>query len=573
MGRLSEYFDIKKDAQGNHYMEVHLEGIALLRLVLTNKGTAFTQDERVALRLDGLLPPQVNTMEQQVSRVYGGFKRQPDPLAKHQYLRALQERSELLFFATLESHLEEMMPIVYTPTVGQAVAEFSYLYQNPRGLSLSTINVDRAHEVVSCYPMNEVRMIVATDSSAILGLGDQGYGGLAISIGKLSLYTAGGGVSPYHYMPVKLDVGTDRFDLINDPTYLGVRQRRLRGEPYLKFLDKFVDSIRERWPHAIIQWEDLSKDVAFTVLDRYRERGPSFNDDIQGTGAMALAGCLSTCRLKSESLTEQKVVLYGAGAGGIGVAWAIVEGMVREGLSKEDALQRVLVLDSKGLLIDGRPMESFKQDYAQPADSIEDWKIAGEIPTMLETIENSGATILIGLSGQAGAFNEPVVKAMLQNAPRPGIFALSNPTSITEALPEDLFQWTEGRAIVATGSPFPDVEYEGQHHPIGQGNNSFIFPGLGFGAILSKCSKITDRMVIEAAYGLAEYTAACETGRHCVYPPVGDLQEVSIRVATKVIRCAIEEGVARNDKLKDIDLNTYVRSRFWRAKYLPFVRG
>ncbi len=570
---ISPYFDIKKDAEGRDYMEVYLEGIALLRLVLSNKGTAFTEDERVALGLDGLLPPQVNTLEQQVERVYRGFLREPDPIAKYQYLRALQERAETLFYALLEQHLEEMMPIIYTPTVGQAVQQFSHLYQNPRGLSFSPLNIDRADRVVRNFPWNDVRMIVATDSSAILGIGDQGYGGLAIAIGKLAIYTIGGGVNPFHTMPVKLDVGTDRLELLNDEFYLGVRQRRLRGERYLTFLDKFVKAIHERWPRAVIQWEDLSKDVAFTVLERYRKRIPSFNDDIQGTGAVALAGLLSASRLKGEALRDQRIVILGAGAGGIGVAWAITQGLMREGLSREEACDRVCVIDSRGLLVQDRSAEAYKQDYLQPREKIAGWTIANDIPTLLETIEHTKATALLGLSGQAGAFNHPVVQAMARNTTRPVVFPLSNPTSACEALPEDIVEWSDGRAIVATGSPFPDVMCDGQTHHIGQGNNAFIFPGLGFGAILAECREITDGMVLEAAYALADYTTAAhlQTGR--IYPPVRELREVSIRVAVRVIEQALKEGVASKTDLAGRDLDTYLRSRSWKPRYLPIVRG
>ncbi len=573
MGRLSQYFDIKTDSLRNQYMEVFLDGIALLRLVLTNKGTAFTPEERIELRLDGLLPPQVNTLEQQLERVYRGYLREPSDIARYQYLRALQERAEILFYALLDRHLEEMMPIVYTPTVGQAVQEYSYRYQNPRGLSFSPLNIDRATALVDNYPMNEVRMIVATDSSAILGIGDQGYGGLAISIGKLALYTVGGGVSPFHTMPVKLDVGTNRLDLINDPAYLGVRQRRLRGEAYFAFLDKFVDAVKTRWPHAVIQWEDLSKDVAFAVLERYRGAIASFNDDIQGTGAVALAGMLSACRLTATPLSEQTVVLLGAGAGGVGVAWALVEGMVREGLERAEAHRRVLVLDSRGLLLAGRAMEPYKLPYAQTRERVAGWQFDGEVPNLLEVIENAGASALIGLSGQPGAFSEPLIAALGRNTARPIIFPLSNPTAITEALPDDIVRWTEGRAVIATGSPFPDVDHEGAKIPVGQGNNAFVFPGLGFAAILSSAETITDAMVLEAAYALADYTAANHLDAGRVYPPAKELQEVTVRVAARVIARALEDGVARNPKLDERDLDAYVRSRFFRARYLPCVRG
>ncbi len=570
---VSQYFDVKKDENGREYMEVFLDGIALLRLVATNKGTAFTHEERVSLGIDGLLPPQVNTLEQQVDRVYRMYRRQPDPISKYQFLRDVQERSEILYFALLQKHLEEMMPIVYTPTVGQAVQEYSNRYQSPRGLSFSTLNIDRAQKVVKNYPWNDVRMIVATDSSAILGIGDQGYGGLAIAIGKLSLYTVAGGMNPLHTAPVKLDVGTDRIDLINDELYLGVRQRRLRGDHYLEFFDKFVSAVQTRWPGVVIQWEDLAKEVAFAVLERYRNVVPSFNDDIQGTGAVALAGVLSACRMKNESIKDQRFVVHGAGAGGIGVAWALVEGLIYEGLSREEAHARVFVVDSRGLLMENRAMEQYKQPFAQPLDRLAGWRYTGQVPTLIDVIENGEATGLIGLSGQTGAFTQPIVQAMIRNTARPMIFPLSNPTSKCEALPEDVIAWTEGRAIVATGSPFPDVDYEGRRYPIGQGNNVFIFPGLGMASVLTEASSITDTMVMQAAHALAEYTAANHLDGGLIYPPVEELQEVSIRVATRVAEKAFAEGIARKQKLEGRDLDAYFRARFWRPKYLPIVRA
>ncbi len=570
--RVSRLFDLKQDEHGRKYMEVYLDGIALLRLVLSNKGTAFSYEERVALRLGGLLPPQFNTLEQQIDRVYEGYVQAQTDLDKYQYLRAVQERQEILFYALLEKHLEEMLPIVYTPTVGAAVQQFSALYQNPRGLSFSPLNIDRAGETLECYPMEDVRMIVATDSSAILGIGDQGYGGLAIPIGKMSLYTVGGGVSPFHTMPVALDVGTERMDLINDPNYLGVRQKRLRGDDYYRFLDRFVDAVWSRWPDAVIQWEDLSKTAAFTVLERYRERGPSFNDDIQGTGAVALAGILAACHLRKESLTDETFVIHGAGAGGVGVAWAIREGLVRAGLSPEDALKRVYVLDSRGLLLSDRDIEEYKRPFARDRAEIADWKFAEESPDLVETIRNSKATVLLGLSGRAGAFDEPVVRAMAENHARPIIFPLSNPTSSAEGTPEDIFRWANGQAIVATGSPFDAVHMDGVTHPIGQGNNAFIFPGLGFGAILSEARQITDSMVLEASQALADYTIEKYVEGGLIYPPIRDLQETSIRVATQVCRRAIADGVAARTDIPE-DVEAFVRERFWHPSYLPFIRG
>ncbi len=566
---LSNVVDIKKDAAGREFMEVRLEGIVLLRLGLINKGTAFTYEERRALGLDGLLPAQVNTLEQQVERAYRALQSARTPLEKYQFLRSLQERQEILFCAVLSKHLRELLPIVYTPTVGEAVKNFSALYQQPRGLTVSPENIHRVHALADAYPLNDIRMIVATDSSAILGIGDQGYGGMAIPIGKLALYTAAGGVSPFRTMPVVLDVGTDRTDLIEDPLYLGTRRSRVTGDEYLAFLDAFVDAVRQRWPRAVIQWEDLAKGAAFTVLERYRDVVPSFNDDIHGTGAVVLAGALSACRIRGEALRDQRIVIHGAGAGGIGVAWALHQGMMRQGLSPDDASARICVLDSRGLLTDARSVEAYKRPWAQPRERIAAWA-SRETPDLLETVRGFRPTMLLGLSGQRGAFSESVVRAMAQNCERPVIFPLSNPTSSSEALPKNLIAWTNGRAIVAAGSPFEPVAFEGRTFIIGQGNNAFIFPGLGFGATLAEARKITDGMVLAAAYVLSDFIAEQDGDRKRVYPGVEALQEVSRRVAAAVIRQAVSDGVAG---VEVDDPDELVRSEFWTPTYLPVVAG
>jgi malate dehydrogenase (oxaloacetate-decarboxylating) len=568
---VSRYYDVKRDEKGERYLEPYVSGFLLLRLPLLNKGTAFTEEERRALGLLGLLPPHVNTLEEQKERVYRRYRLQTSPLEKHIYLRNLQDRNEVLFYALLVDHLEEMLPILYTPTVGEAVREFSHIYRYPRGFTVSTKDIDQVEEALGNVPLEEVRLIVATDSSAILGIGDQGYGGMAISIGKLTLYTAVGGVGPDKTLPVELDVGTDREDLLKDPLYLGVRHKRLKGEAYYRFLDRFVEAVKKRYPKALIQWEDFGKEAAFNVLERYRKVIPSFNDDIQGTGAVALAGVLSACRLKGERLSEQVVVVYGAGAGGIGVAWALVEGMKREGLSAEEARARVLVLDSKGLLVEGRAMEDYKKPFAQRAERIAGWRFSGAYPNLLETVENARATVLLGLSGQAGSFTEPVVRAMLENTPSPVIFPLSNPTSATEALPDDLIYWTEGKALVAAGSPFPPVGFMGRTIPVGQGNNAFIFPGLGLGAVLSRAREVTDGMVLEAAYALYDFTQVHFPD--LLYPPVARLREVSPYVAARVMAKALEEGVAEEERIQGFSfkgLMEFVRSRFWEPRYLPY---
>ena len=576
MPKLSRYFETRRDASGAHTLIVNLDGSPLLRLAMTNKGTAFTAEERRALHLDGLLPPHISTMGQQLARVYAGFLREPSPLAKYQYLRAIQERNEVLFYALLEGHLAEMLPIVYTPTVGDAVRQFSNLYQSARGLSFSPHNIDHAHEVAGNCLFDDVRMIVATDSSAILGIGDQGYGGVAISIGKLALYTTGGGVSPFRSLPVGLDVGTDRADLIDEPNYLGVRQKRLRGEAYLDFMDRFVEAIHQRYPKAIVQWEDLSKDAAFTVHERYRTRLPSFNDDIQGTGAVTLAGVLGACKLRGEALREQRIVVYGAGAGGAGVAWEMVRGLMRDGLTQAEAMQRVFVLDSKGLLMSARAMEDYKRPFAKTDDDVAGWD--GSPADLLDVLRCTKATVLLGLSGQPGTFTEAIIKQMAANTDRPVIFALSNPTSSCEALPSDVLRWTQGRALVATGSPFDTVAIAGKTYEVGQGNNAFIFPGLGFGAILAEASEITDAMVTSAAYALAAYTEEKHLAAGRIYPPVEELRIVSARVAAHVIAQAIDDGVARSAKVSALRgdlpaLIAHVEHKQWKAKYLPFALG
>ncbi len=574
MARLSRYFETFRDPDGEYKMRVFTDGHAVLRLAATNKGLAFSEEERIEFKLDGLLPPQVATLEQQLARTRAAYLCEPTPIARYQYLRGLQERNELLFYALLQDHLVEMLPIIYTPTVGEAVQKFSALFQNSRGLSLSPGNVDRAHEAVDNGFYDDVRMIVATDSSAILGIGDQGYGGLAIPIGKLSLYTAGGGVSPYRTLPVALDVGTDRADLREDPDYVGVRQPRLKGEAYLDFMDKFVDAIKARYPRTILQWEDLSKDTAFTVLKRYRHRIASFNDDVQGTGAVALAGVINACKLRGQRLSEQRIIVYGAGAGGGGVAMAMHEGLMRDGLSSEAAYARLFVLDSKGLLLQSREMEDYKRPFAKSAAELAGWTLASGTPNLEETIIGSGATILLGLSGVPGSFTEVHARAMAANTDRPVIFPLSNPTTSCEATPEELLRWTDGMGIVATGSPFPPVRLStGEEVPVGQGNNAFIFPGLGFGAILANATQVTDGMVMAASVALAEYTEQHHLANGLVYPPIGELQEVSIIVAARVIAQAFADGVATTTKLTPETAETYVREHFWRPRYLPFVRG
>ncbi|MDT4331376.1 NAD-dependent malic enzyme [Methylomonas sp. MED-D] len=571
MTPLSEYFDYRQDANGQTYIAAKIRGIALLRLPATNKGTAFTIEERIELGVDGLLPPRVTDLNRQLDRLYANYLKQPSDLAKYQFLRATQERSEVLFYALLERHLEEMVPIVYTPTIGQAVQQFSSMYTTARGLTFSVENIDRAGTILDNYPWHDIRMMVVTDSSAILGIGDQGMGGLAISIGKLALYTAGGGLCPFQTLPVNLDVGTNRDDLLADPFYLGVPQKRLTGPAYFEIVDKFVAAVQAKWPKAIIQWEDFAKNVAFDVLERYRDRIPCFNDDIQGTGAVALAGLLSACRLKGEALTDQTVVVAGAGAGGIGVAAAIKSGMIRAGLTPDAAQARIFVIDAHGLVVKGRTSDAYKSPLAQDPDIYRDWGVAaGQVPSLQEVIAHAKPSVLLGLSGVAGLFSREIVTDLAGFHAQPIIFPLSNPTDNCEANPQDLLNWSEGRAIVATGSPFPDASYGGRQYPVGQGNNAFIFPGLGLAATLAECSRISDEMVQEAAYALADYTAEHWLDAGLIYPPVADLKKVCQSVAKRVLAQALRDGSASRTDLNDTDLAAYIESASWRAEQLPF---
>lgn len=567
---VSTYYDVKMNESGR-YIAVEVTGLALLQNPLLNKTTAFSAEERRELGLEGLIPPHISTLEQQKERTYKRYLQCGSDLEKHEYLRALQDRNEVLFYAVLEDHLEEMLPIIYTPTVGEAVKNFSGNYRYPRGFTVSTADITRIDDMLENVTVNDVRMIVATDSSAILGIGDQGFGGMAISIGKLSLYTAAGGVGPDKTLPVELDVGTNRQDLIDDPLYLGSHHRRLSGPEYDRFLDAFVESVTQRFPKAIIQWEDFSRGTAFRVLERYRRVVPSFNDDIQGTGAMALAGLLRASALKGENLRDQVFAVVGAGAAGIGVAMAIRQGLQQEGLSFEEANDRIFVLDRYGLLMDGQPdIEPQQMSFLHAP---KDWSIAGEYPNLSEVIEHGKVTALLGFTGVPGLFKQSDIEQMLQNTARPIVFPLSNPSNNVEARPADIIHWTKGQAIVASGSPFPDVEYEGKLYPVGQGNNAFIFPGLGFGAMVARAREITDNMIMQAALTLAEYTACCE-GK--VYPPTAELREISTQIAMRVARQAIKDGVCVESKIRgmsDAELEAVIRARVWRPEYLPLRKA
>ncbi len=561
-----------KDESGEEFIPVAIEGEELINNRILNKGTSFTLREREELGLIGLLPDHVTTMDEQLMRVYEGFKECSTPLDKYIFVRSLQNRNETLFYALVVKHLEEMVPIIYTPTVGEACQKYSHLFHRARGLYITPQNVDKMHQMMEHFPSHNIQMIVATDNEGILGIGDQGVGGMGIPVGKMSLYVLGAGIHPASGLPITLDVGTNNQELLDDPCYLGLRQRRLRGDEYKIFIRKFVEGVRKYLPGAVLQWEDFSKQNAFTNLDTFRDVLPSFNDDIQGTGAVALAGILGGLKLSGQELKDQKFAIYGAGAGGVGIARQIHAGLIAQGVEPREAFEKIFILDSKGVVFDdSEGVEEYKKAFATERSVASDWRcvVPGRV-SLHELLENVKITVLIGTSGQPGMFNEAVLRRMGENAERPVIFPLSNPTSKCEAAPEDIFKFTGGRAIVATGSPFPDVEYEGKRYRIGQGNNAFIFPGVGLAAIVGKVPVLTNEMFTRSASALAGFMSHEELACGTVYPRIDQLREVSVVIATEILRDLIQNGTVTH--LKEEDIEKAITQYMWEPHYLPYRR-
>ena len=561
-----------KDENGNEFRPVSLTGTELLNDRTLNKSTAFTYEEREAFQLNGLLPPRVQTFEDQLNRVYDGFRNASTDIEKYLFLRALQDRNETLFYALISRHIEEMTPIIYTPTVGKACQEFSHRYQKARGLYITEDNVDNMGEQARHFTGKDIKIIVVTDSQGILGLGDQGVGGMGIPIGKLSLYTLGAGIHPAHCLPIALDIGTDNQELLDDPMYLGVPRKRLRSEEYKAFIRKFVRQVKRHFPKAVLQWEDFSKSNAFDNLSDYEDFLPSFNDDIQGTGSVVLAGILGAAKIKGESLVDQTYVVYGAGAGGVGVADQIYAGLLKEGCSHVAARDKIFILDSQGLVFDDRDgLDEYKKRYAKPRSLAADWhtEVLGKV-SLTELIDNYPVTVLLGTSGIGGAFEEEHVRKMMEYTKRPMVFPLSNPTANCEALPEDIYKWSDGQAIVATGSPFGNVSYNGYEYRIGQGNNVFIFPGVGLAAIVSQAKKITLDMFTTASFALAECVSEEDLAAGCVYPRISELKKVSQHVATSIL-----ENMQATDPhsiLRGKDVEQELAEQMWEPVYLPYRR-
>ncbi|MCX7799935.1 MAG: NAD-dependent malic enzyme [Fimbriimonadales bacterium] len=540
---------------GETVVEVAVTGRALLGLACLNKGTAFTEEERRELGLLGLLPHRVLPIEQQAQRMRREYLRESTDIERHLFLSALHDQNETLFLRLVRDHLTEMMPIIYTPVVGEIVRQYSRLYRGSRGLYLAYPDRDRMDEILDHWMHPVVDAVCVTDGEAILGLGDQGAGGIAIPIAKLVVYTLLAGVRPHGLMPVMLDVGTDNPELLEDPLYLGWRHERLRGEAYDSFVDQFVQAVRRRWPGAILHWEDFGKTNARRLLDRYRWEICSFNDDIQGTAAVALAALIAANGRAGSSFREQRAVVHGAGTAGVGIADEIVAAMLREGLPESEALDRVWLLNSRGLLLEDSPgLEPFQRRYAKPRAAVSGWRLADPARIGLEdVVRNVHPTVLIGTSTQAGAFTEPIVREMASRCSRPIVFPLSNPDSKAEARPEDLLRWTDGRALVATGTPFPDVPFQGRSVRIGNCNNAFVFPGLALGAIASRARAISDGMVSAAGIEIGKWIPGDGDPLGPLMPALEDARAISRNVAIAVGLAAQREGLAEKASVDELE--------------------
>ncbi len=564
-------FTVRRDSRGNDRLESRLRGTQLLRNPMYTKGTAFSREERDAFGLEGLLPSAVSTIEQQERRIYDNIKRKTDPLEKYIGLAALQDRNEHLFYRLIVDHVEEFLPIVYTPTVGQACQQFSHIFRRARGLWITPGHRGRIYDVLGNAPFADIRLIVVTDNERILGLGDQGAGGMGIPIGKLALYTAAAGIHPSQTLPISLDVGTDNEALLADDLYLGWRFPRLRGAEYDSLVEEFVQAVKRRFPRALLQWEDFKKVNAFRLLDRYRKVITCFNDDIQGTAAVATAGMMAGCRATGIPLKEQRVVLLGSGAAGIGIARLLRDTFRRAGLTGEDLTLATANLDSHGLVVDDEEIRDVhKRDFAWPAALAAKMGLGkGASRDLLAVVRAVKPTVLIGTSGEPGTFTEAVVREMAKHVERPVIFPMSNPTSKTEAKPVDIVSWTGGRALIATGSPFDPVPYEGRTITIGQGNNVFIFPGVGLGTLLSEAKEVTDGMFAVAAQRLADEVKASDLASGSLFPSAHEIRRVSARIAGAVIAEARDSGVGR--AIPDEEIPALVASAVWNPKYLPML--
>ena len=522
-----------KASESQNVLDIAAESYTLLNTPILNKGTAFSEAERNCFGLHGLLPPHVGTLEDQAMRRLKVMDTFTADIQRYTFLRDIQDTNETLFYSLLTSNIEKMLPLVYTPTVGEGCQRFSEVWRKPRGLFLSYPNRGKIREILASSRFDDARIIVASDGERILGLGDQGAGGMGIPIGKLSLYTACAGIHPNTTLPILLDVGTNNAERISDPLYIGWRHERVRGAEYDEFVEEFVEAVIERWPNILLQWEDFAKGNADRLLAKYRDRLCTFNDDIQGTAAVAAATLLAGINVSGVPLTKQRIVVLGAGSAGCGIASLIQRAMIDAGLSEREARQRFFILNSRGLLIEGMPdISEFQKPFVQPASALASWKLHNpQGVDLFQVVANAHPTALIGVSGQPGVFTESIVREMARHVERPVIMPLSNPVSRSEATPEQLMAWTGGRALIGSGSPFPPVDVGGKRLVVAQTNNSYIFPGVGLGVIASRARRVTDGMFMAAALALAELSPTKTDANAPLLPPIARLRQVAAAVA------------------------------------------
>ena len=567
-----EDFPLQRDADGVETLPVAYTGARLLAHNMYNRGTAFTYEERDRLGLRGLLPNRVRTLAEQAVRAYAHVDDHGDaPIERYLALADLESRNATLYYRVLCDHLEELLPIVYTPTVGEACQRYSYLYRRWRGLWITPEHQGSIAETLRNAAYSDVRLICVTDNERILGLGDQGAGGMGIPVGKLDLYTVGAGIHPTHTLPISLDVGTDRPELRDDPSYIGWRGERLRGERYDAIVEELVQAVQEVFPNSLLQWEDFKKANAFRLLDRYADRLLSFNDDIQGTAGVALAGVVAASRISGVPMKDQRVLIVGAGAAGIGIARILRAELSADGLEGDALIEAIAVLDSQGLLAASRPStEPHKNDFLWPDALVEKAGLKpGGGDDLLETVRALSPTVLIGTSGQAGTFTEEAVRAMAERCERPAIFPFSNPNSKAEAHPDDIVAWSEGRALIASGSPFDAVEYEGRVIEVAQGNNVYVFPGVGLGALAVGATRVVDSMFTAAAHAIAEMLDDEEIARSKLSPRLSELRAISRAVASAVAKNAIAAGVA--EPMDDATLEARIDALVWEPEYPKIV--
>jgi malate dehydrogenase (oxaloacetate-decarboxylating) len=558
---------------GEEVIETPLVGQLLLDYPLLNKGMAFSHEERYKFSLVGLLPHHVSTVEQQLTRNYANFKGKESDLERYVFLAALQDRNETLFYRLVQKHIQEMMPVIYTPVVGAACQYYSHLYRRPRGLYISYPHRHEMDLLLDNAPVPNVEIVVATDGERVLGLGDLGVGGMGIPVGKLALYTLCAGIHPATTLPVLLDVGTDNQSLLDDPLYIGWRHPRVRGAEYDEFIETFIQALTRKFPNVLLQWEDFARENAGRLLNRYGDRLCSFNDDIQGTGAVTLAGLLAAVKIAGSKMSRQRIVVLGAGSAASGICRQIVAAMMSEGLSEEEARRSIWLVDRQGLIrSEEAGLEGFQKEFARPAEETAGWDLARrEHITLEETVRHVRPTILIGTAAQPLAFTEPIVREMARHANCPIIFPLSNPTSRCEALPSDIIVWTGGRALIATGSPFAEVVHEGRSIRIGQCNNAYIFPGIGLGVIAARARRINDEMFVAAARALCKMSPVHADPSASLFPPLEQVREVSRRVAFEVALEAQHSGLA--ERSSEQQLERSISAKMWEPRYVRYRRS